>query len=204
MSGLVRPWLCRDHPRACGEQWLFAMSLCRTSGSSPRVRGAGLVLASLRYGSGIIPARAGSRCANRWRAWRLGDHPRACGEQHLFHGLHSCGRGSSPRVRGAEVSYGIQRLRLGIIPARAGSRPQAETNLCSRRDHPRACGEQDLDRVVENKDSGSSPRVRGAGCHAAPVDVTHGIIPARAGSRDCRIAPELLGWDHPRACGEQG
>ena len=52
-----RSW---DHPRVCGEQvtveWLEAC----LRGSSPRVRGTGLVTNDYIYHSGIIPACAGN------------------------------------------------------------------------------------------------------------------------------------------------
>ena len=50
------------------------------------------------------------------------DHPRACGEQPLFHGKINAQAGSSPRVRGAACCSVLCVLCLGIIPARAGSR----------------------------------------------------------------------------------
>ena len=50
---------------------------------------------------------------------------------------------------------------------------------------------------------GSSPRVRGTVLGQQPRKALVGIIPARAGNR-LRVGGKLaLGWDHPRACGEQ-
>ena len=73
--------LCRDHPRACGEQPASPPTMALLPGSSPRVRGAGAGLEQSRRHRGIIPARAGSRTCRA--SWSTGgrDHPRACGEQ---------------------------------------------------------------------------------------------------------------------------
>ena len=71
----------------------------------------------------IIPARAGSRIRRRASLRFVGDHPRACGEQAIRELNWSNEKGSSPRVRGADNL--VRRIvePLGIIPARAGSRP---------------------------------------------------------------------------------
>ena len=91
----------RDHPRACGEQYLKGYIMDFSKGSSPRVRGAAKA------------AKAGSILA-----W---DHPRACGEQlDRVNGKRSCA-GSSPRVRGAGSASSKSMGFVGIIPARAGS-----------------------------------------------------------------------------------
>ena len=74
--------------------------------------------------------------AARW------DHPRACGEQHLYPFVQTKITGSSPRVRGADISLSCGVGSIGIIPARAGSSTATLTGSCLRGDHPRACGEQ--------------------------------------------------------------
>ena len=71
-------------------------------GSPPRVRGTAQALALVGH--------------------VLGDHPRACGEQHEGEVLNVIGVGSSPRVRGTGYSVGCVHAWFGIIPARAGNR----------------------------------------------------------------------------------
>ena len=133
---------CRDHPRACGEQWLRWFLLAQRMGSSPRVRGAGQSTGTQKTPNGIIPARAGSSGRKNIRPFFFRDHPRACGEQFCAVVFADCWSGSSPRVRGAadlaRLVVGIQ----GIIPARAGSSHDIERHGILCRDHPRACGEQ--------------------------------------------------------------
>ena len=111
--------------------------------------------------------------------------------------------GSSPRVRGAVEKRPCVLVGNRIIPARAGSRRRCSTPTHSRRDHPRACGEQCGVVSPNSMCMGLSPRVRGAAV-SRPV-VRHGarIIPARAGSSRCECHLVFLPTDHPRACGEQ-
>ena len=178
----------RDHPRACGEQGQSQPSVNRSEGSSPRVRGAVFGGLSNLNGRGIIPARAGSRPSPCGRSGRSRDHPRACGEQQrlVFLALHV--KGSSPRVRGAVSIFPAWRTRDGIIPARAGSSCPRGRSRASRRDHPRACGEQRSNREEKQAFAGSSPRVRGAGRTKFLTRRQTGIIPARAGSSWCRTS----------------
>ena len=71
------------------------------------------------------------------------------------------------------------------------------------RDHPRVCGEQRLKKSVIKMQSGSSPRVRGAGRVRRGRECPHGIIPACAGSSHRRCNQRGMARDHPRVCGEQ-
>ena len=192
-----------DHPRACGEQDVYAIANELFEGSSPRVRGAVEAVPNALNSSGIIPARAGSRPSGRGGRVDHGDHPRACGEQLMAARTVPMTAGSSPRVRGAAVHHRHAHGGEGIIPARAGSSPRRSTSGSATWDHPRACGEQyGLDKLVHDK-SGSSPRVRGAGKVGERCATCKWIIPARAGSSHA-CAPSSWTWrDHPRACGEQ-
>ena len=90
--------------------------------------------------------------------------------------------GSSPRMRGA----------LSAI----------EGEHKSNQDHPRACGEHNMDMEVFPSCSGSSPRMRGAPRGLSEGLPSRGIIPAHAGSTRCRPREDARSRDHPRACGE--
>ena len=151
-----------DHPRACGEQTPSLRTSRRRRGSSPRVRGADFLLQHARALLGIIPARAGSRRETPRSPSTAWDHPRACGEQAAGPLLVYELRGSSPRVRGAELFESILQSISGIIPARAGSSFGLRCTAACRRDHPRACGEQPPASHPRPCRWGSSPRVRGA------------------------------------------
>ena len=113
------------------------------------------------------------------------------------------GPGSSPRVRGAELSAPASWASRGIIPARAGSSFWRPCRRLTPRDHPRACGEQQERALGPATKGGSSPRVRGAVALDIERAFALGIIPARAGSSARCASTERLSQDHPRACGEQ-
>ena len=187
----------------CGEQWLCTRSLWSTSGSSPRMRGAVLVVVHGDAAGGIIPARAGSSSRSRPRGTGSWDHPRVCGEQAYLSILYISILGSSPRVRGAAEWVPSYFDFQGIIPARAGSSRGRSATTRPAWDHPRACGEQGETLTDASAAMGSSPRVRGAVRDRYDLDAYNGIIPARAGS-SVSPDPSSLEWgDHPRACGEQ-
>ena len=141
IRGACRP---PDHPRACGEQQMVIIKCENVEGSSPRVRGADDTTSAVGSGLGIIPARAGSSvsitCILLINSKR--DHPRACGEQAETITKLVLPAGSSPRVRGAGDAWKERRSLVGIIPARAGSRPPPASSRRLGGDHPRACGEQ--------------------------------------------------------------
>ena len=115
-----RTW---GHPRVCGEQVALDLTDCTVSGSSPRVRGAALEKLLISGMPGIIPAYAGSSRSSRRSCGGTRDHPRAGGEQELPFAALVLLTGSSPRMRGAEHGSSSCASALGIIPARAGSRP---------------------------------------------------------------------------------
>ena len=106
-------------------------------------------------------------------------------------------------MRGAVPRQDVVAARLGIIPARAGSRRCRTPCGHATRDHPRACGEQADVFFGQPEERGSSPRVRGADGDIWVSDYSDGIIPARAGSRSLCTRENNQHRDHPRACGEQ-
>ena len=192
----------KDHPRACGEQWRLRSWHRSTEGSTPRVRGTAFVACTLPVFRRITPARAGNRFSAGQGVLLCRDHPRACGEQSLMVGDRGveCGSpprgvyalclefrrvllGSPPRVRGTEsvdlYTFTIPR----ITPARAGNRPSRNISNRLRRDHPRACGEQMIDRQDDTIRQGSPPRVRGTVQAFLLLRIIPRITPARAGNR---------------------
>ena len=111
----------RDHPRVCGEHRRNYIQRLESQGSSPRMRGTPDRVEQDRRRHGIIPAYAGNtstalkaNCPDR-------DHPRVCGEHVPTYLSHTCGRGSSPRMRGTLLVCAVPYRRHGIIPAYAGN-----------------------------------------------------------------------------------
>lgn len=210
------------------------MSFASPKGPSPRTRGAadhGVVRVPLagnslaRAGSSRV-ARAGFRRSwdhprehgeqgSRLHPTTCRAHPRACGKQYAIAPQRRIELGPSPRTRGTVV-----RPLGGIIPAHVGNSRWGRGHRRSRRDHPRACGEQHPGRDRERPAGGTIPRARGAAPRAGRFPVGRGTIPGRAGSSDsstpckwhCRVHPHTRGeqqvLDHlpcgrPWPCGEQ-
>ena len=110
--------------------------------------------------------------------------------------------GSSPHVRGAQGRQDRPGFRRGIIPACAGSTPACLHATCAIRDHPRMCGEHKTGNENVALTVGSSPHVRGAHQIRDVFADIHGIIPACAGSTQCKSSCARVHRDHPRMCGE--
>ena len=148
------------------------------------MRGTRLMLRRLVLDDGIIPAYAGNT-TNAFRHIRdHRDHPRVCGEHALLHAMRNPVRGSSPRMRGTPTAVVVCHLVRGIIPAYAGNTIQlilsdqsadnagiipayagntfGNTSFTSDiKDHPRVCGEHELQTGGSVEVTGSSPRMRG-------------------------------------------
>ena len=131
---------------------------------------------------GIIPACAGSTYPLLGHPLSIWDHPRMCGEHGRAHHRRLLLLGSSPHVRGAHsVTYACFPT-PGIIPACAGSTCLIRSLRLHRRDHPRMCGEHDVEAGQFKGYVGSSPHVRGAPLSRPSSSWNYGIIPACAGS----------------------
>ncbi len=111
-----------DHPRVCGEQFLFDALGFQPQGSPPRVRGTAVDPFCEARVVRITPACAGNRADIGRGAHPSEDHPRVCGEQRSFHGRPPMARGSPPRVRGTEFCVQYLRFWNRITPACAGNR----------------------------------------------------------------------------------
>ena len=191
------------HPRVCGEQDLSLIGLCRSLGSSPRVRGTASCCDLRRCCYRFIPACAGNSAAAPI-IWRNGPvHPRVCGEQSRTYRSLDIATGSSPRVRGTAWGYAAPDPAGRFIPACAGNSFQRRSSSGTRSVHPRVCGEQIPKPHHFARDTGSSPRVRGTAA-GAQAQVTGGrFIPACAGNSRNRGLDFLWAPVHPRVCGEQ-
>ena len=110
--------------------------------------------------------------------------------------------GSSPHVRGAQLSKSIDSFPERIIPACAGSTCPRSCRLDRRADHPRMCGEHIDADIRDDGALGSSPHVRGARSAGAAAAGSPGIIPACAGSTSHPRVRITKAVDHPRMCGE--
>jgi len=153
----------------------------------------------------FIPAHAGNTHANKSPVSVSTVHPRACGEHN-----RSCERywwlsGSSPRMRGTQLSRIDNHIEARFIPAHAGNTARPWPCRCPPTVHPRACGEHLPPRSLAHHPRGSSPRMRGTrqrGRDIRALEIDPRFIPAHAGNTHTKNRSTVTDTVHPRACGE--
>ena len=142
LTDLRLRWTMPVHPRGCGEQATYPHRTEVAGGSSPRVRGTALPVASSAGHARFIPAGAGN--SRRTGVGEMAEpvHPRGCGEQSILVQMKSEETGSSPRVRGTGRPTAMDQSARRFIPAGAGNSgcDSAGNGLVAV--HPRGCGEQ--------------------------------------------------------------
>ncbi len=167
------------------------------------MRGKGLKVCEHRLSDRITPAYAGkrSRCQ---RAARLGrDHPRLCGEKLFCCPVGLDWLGSPPPMRGKVYKNIVCDLYNRITPAYAGKSFRKTAVRHAIKDHPRLCGEKQIQIVLVHKRIGSPPPMRGKVGQKRKIKTLCRITPAYAGkSRDNRNKIDIQ-EDHPRLCGEK-
>ena len=192
----------RAHPRSRGEHMLVDRINEAGEGSSPLARGTHHVIAFLKPGQGLIPARAGNTVARPVVRKSMRAHPRSRGE-HSGSVLKLNGHsGSSPLARGTLGLLEFVEKLLGLIPARAGNTAEASASPSSSGAHPRSRGEHSFRFGSSVSSSGSSPLARGTRVRRFNLQNSAGLIPARAGNTPhgyCDFG-ELRA--HPRSRGE--
>ena len=154
------------------------------------------------FGIGITPAHAGKTVNNYIEVQAGGDHPRACGENHLQGRNDSQFLGSPPRMRGKPRVQRRYTRGAGITPAHAGKTEVIRMGENRRGDHPRACGENYKGRHRFSSFQGSPPRMRGKHRRMIVKARLTGITPAHAGKTIRPRTAATRRRDHPRACGE--
>ena len=92
------------HPRACGEFGIAAKPVQSGGGSSPRMRGIPAHRCRDRLPPRFIPAHAGNSSPPTAPHESAAVHPRACGEFSAWGSESVSADGSSPRMRGIQVS----------------------------------------------------------------------------------------------------
>ncbi len=105
-------------------------------------------------------------------------------------------------MRGAQYDGDNLSLRLGLIPACAGSTNSHKHILSSKRAHPRLCGEHSPIFQGALTTVGSSPLARGTRLAICGLVAGLGLIPARAGNTWVFRRFRAWTWAHPRLCGE--
>ena len=191
-----------DHPRIRGEHPWFIDSRGWLAGSSPHTRGARWRRSRGGGVRRIIPAYAGSTCADRSAPILMTDHPRIRGEHLTKAGSARVRVGSSPHTRGAPSKPRPGGSAQRIIPAYAGSTTARSATCWPWQDHPRIRGEHDNPAKDNVPFVGSSPHTRGARMASRRNVPLPWIIPAYAGSTAILWAWMTIMMDHPRIRGE--
>ena len=110
--------------------------------------------------------------------------------------------GSPPQVRGKRHFLASSNFRLGITPAGAGKTFLDEPEKEEQWDHPRRCGENEMQVITARVSEGSPPQVRGKHSSKNVSMLLMRITPAGAG-KTFRIPLAVRpSKDHPRRCGE--
>ena len=169
------------HPRVCGEASQISRCASANPGPSPRVRGSHPAAQLGDLAAGSIPACAGKPTGDAAQASARAVHPRVCGEAMAASALRAWELGPSPRVRGSPRRTRSPGWWAGSIPACAGKPLTTTIPPQYRKVHPRVCGEAALDRGLERRRQGPSPRVRGSPHRARGGLDLPGSIPACAG-----------------------
>ena len=151
----------------------------------------------------ITPAYAGKRISGMNSAIVNKDHPRLCGEKTNIYHFRIYRAGSPPPMRGKECFEQLYKNLTRITPAYAGKSSINFGIICSRRDHPRLCGEKGQCLTLPCRLLGSPPPMRGKGGTARYDGLPVRITPAYAG-KSLRLASTRSACrDHPRLCGEK-
>ena len=106
-------------------------------------------------------------------------------------------------MRGKEFSRLCLKNDIGITPAHAGKSGAKPCEAQHNRDHPRACGEKNIEEWRILREAGSPPRMRGKEETNEGISKKRGITPAHAGKSLATDKQILSARDHPRACGEK-
>ena len=129
----------------------------------------------------IIPAHAGQTTSTSRARKPLADHPRTCGANSVIPCTCRRGCGSSPHMRGKHGRVRIKTECFRIIPAHAGQTQAGSIPRYRPADHPRTCGANMVDGLMEVHRLGSSPHMRGKLHRLEMRRHNVRIIPAHAG-----------------------
>ena len=132
------------------------------------------------------------------------DHPRSRGVYSFMNGDVVMCSGSSPLARGLRKNRLPVLIEFRIIPARAGFTPPIARDSTSRPDHPRSRGVYVHTPLEVSRWAGSSPLARGLLEAPLGVQISVGIIPARAGFTIRHTDRWSVPRDHPRSRGVYG
>ena len=170
-----------EHPRARGENITESIGIALLTGTSPRTRGKRWPRGHAGRRGGNIPAHAGKTYMTLPPRQTVPEHPRARGENLVFPHLKCGNIGTSPRTRGKRSPTHAWARCSRNIPAHAGKTIINIVTFLSKKEHPRARGENCPRMVAWRMFRGTSPRTRGKPRGAWSGPIAQRNIPAHAG-----------------------
>ena len=139
------------------------------------------ILRRLRKSNYVSHTFAGKRVLQSCSYRVIQVHPRVCGEKYLTELYSGRNSGSPPRMRGKGVLWCPFTHCRRFTPAYAGKRSYIQVSSCSRRVHPRVCGEKKRCWHTARYELGSPPRMRGKATVAITTFCSTRFTPAYAG-----------------------
>ena len=145
------------------------------------MRGRQLDVGLIRVDVGNTPANAGKTCLLALASPSHGKHPRECGEDPAPPPPDITPLETPPRMRGRRNA--AQQLKVGLrnTPANAGKTAGDRRLLVHARKHPRECGEDEHELLVDGTIAETPPRMRGRPAKELQVCGVAGNTPANAG-----------------------
>ena len=86
---------------------------------------------------------------------------------------------------------------------RVGTRSNTGNYNIPNKDHPHACGDKGVFKIIRLDGLGSSPCVWGQDAEGVSQLVALGIIPMRVGTSSNAVTKGVNHKDHPHACGDK-
>ena len=198
------PATSKVYPRVGGETRWNCLPTDRAWGLSPRGRGNRISTDTRRLLGRSIPAWAGKPRRAACGAARRAVYPRVGGETPLYTSTRTTGKGLSPRGRGNQEAFRVDRRGRRSIPAWAGKPTAISRRPTTSTVYPRVGGETVTCGCPSSAAKGLSPRGRGNRRLDPGGRDGRGSIPAWAGKprrrRNLRADPEV----YPRVGGETG
>ena len=190
------------HPRSRGDHRSARWESSISWGSSPLARGPRGIGDAGHVAWGLIPARAGTTVTLNSFWGFLRAHPRSRGDHTAAKASGQSYQGSSPLARGPRPPPYQPLVRVGLIPARAGTTRLVPPRKSQEGAHPRSRGDHANAPSASKVSPGSSPLARGPRQENIQNPRDDGLIPARAGTTNLLMPVSPGFWAHPRSRGD--
>ena len=186
-AGKIRRACCQQcvrpvQPRMRGEKSWPASVLRRIAGTTPRARGKGAFLTSLKTANRSNPACAGKRTTSTTCSAKHRDQPRVRGEKQVEELLAERRDGTTPHTRGNTLVFG-QVSGTGTTPHTRGKVTDGIHSQVVRPVQPRIRGEKWWAMTFIGTPSETTPHTRGNAPTTACRRRVRGFNPACAGKR---------------------